>query len=98
MTRAASDARYSLTSRELAAIENGRATSWAIGSARAALGRDPGDGRYLWSVTFPGRRATYDRELDSWTNGIAKSSRYGRADTIAAALDAIQDAHLKGRE
>lgn len=90
-------ARYSLTAAEILAIENGRAVGWAMGRARGAIGRDPGDGRYLWSVTFPGRRASYDASRDTWEGGIPKSSAYGRADTLADALFAVRDAHMKGR-
>lgn len=49
---------------------------------------DPGDGRWLWSVRWP-RNAR---------KGWAKTRfRYGKADTEAAAIEAIHEAHGQGR-
>lgn len=86
-----------LTDHQLADIERGWAISWRVGIARASLARDPGDGRYLWAVTWSRVGPRYDESTDTWSAMLPGGIRQGKSERLADALDSIAIAHGNGR-
>jgi hypothetical protein len=78
-------------SRTWAGVETHRLGAGAVGH----IAQDPGDGRWLWSVTWAG-------VPDSWSGdglvlGRARVERRGKANTRDAALDCMSLAIVEGR-
>jgi hypothetical protein len=85
-----------LTGKAITRLENGHTVSFQVGDARGTVGRNPADGRYLWAIRWGRMAPTYNAKTDTWTNGEPESYAQGTADSLGAALDAI-DAHRRDR-